>query len=134
MDAKAVRKIVDKYELEIATLLGVQDWTRSYEYGVCSNPEWVASCDRKIDYKLADICINPDKMHSPEDVMSALVHELGHIMLAPMDVYRNVMYQFLPKTLADRVERLSWTHSIETTNVLLERAIMRMVPKLKKVK
>lgn len=115
----------------IRDALRLHDWYITIDYGPCANPNWGASCDRSGgDYKRANIIINPEKHETEEEVLSSLTHELLHIALAPLDVYRDIVTSLVPAmhTLGSpeaTAEQRAWTHALEATVTLLERGLAR---------
>ena len=125
MDRSEVRAIVETNLDRIRTALNLHDWFIGINYGPTDNPNWAASCDRSGgDYQRASIVIDPHMHDTPEDVLKTLVHELLHLALAPLDVYRDAISSFAPSE-ADGMEQRVWTHAIEQAVTRLERGVAR---------
>jgi len=131
VDKSEAQRIVQANVERIRDALRLHDWYTTIEYGPCSNPNWGASCDRAGgDYKRATITINPELHDTEEEVLSSLTHELLHLVLAPLDVYRDIITSLVPgmHELGGPVavaEQRAWTHALEAVVTLLERGVTR---------
>ncbi len=122
MDTSAVKAIVDRHIEPLMESMGIPHWKISVYYDSCSDPEWVAECRRICDYNQAWITIDPRHAVDEAGVVKSLVHELCHVILAPLDVYREAMTQHIENgtDLAKQENRL-WSHFIEQTVINCER-------------
>lgn len=131
MDASEVKRIVEAHLSDLVTVMWLGDWRITVEYGPTSSERWAASCDRQAaDYNMATITIDPHKHYSEEDVVRTLVHELLHVALAPLDLYRDIITNLTPEmselgSPTALAEQRAWTHAIERSVTFLERGIAR---------
>jgi hydroxymethylpyrimidine/phosphomethylpyrimidine kinase len=122
VDASKCREIVDAHILAMMRQLGVQAWKVSVLYEPTGNPNWVASCTRQLPYQSAVIRIDPHMAESEEDVLDSLRHELIHVLLAPLDAYRDVVTSNIEAdSPMDAAEDRAWTQAIETCVLAVER-------------
>jgi len=123
MDASEVKVIVDGAIQNLVDAMRLERWKITVEYGPCGNENWAAACDREGgDYDMAIITIDPRHMHTREDVLRNLVHELLHLNLARLDVYRNVVTQ---GRMSHAAEQALWTHTLEQAVLGLELGVAR---------
>nr|WP_290224128.1 hypothetical protein [Trichocoleus desertorum] len=123
MDASKCREIVDANILKMMRQLGVQAWRVSVLYEPAgNNPNWVASCLTNLPYQRATIRIDPQMAESEEDVLDSLRHELIHVLLAPLDAYRDLVTSNIEADSSmDAAESRAWTMAIETCVLAVER-------------
>jgi hypothetical protein len=123
VDASKCREIVDAHILAMMRQLGVQAWRVSVLYEPAGdNPNWVASCATNLPYQRATIRINPHMAESEEDVLDSLRHELIHVLLAPLDAYRDLVTSNIESgSSMDAAESRAWTQAIETCVLAVER-------------
>lgn len=124
MDRSAVQAIVAR-ELEgLRNRMGLADWNLRVQFGPCSRPGWVASCENQPDYNRSTITIDPAVHDDEAEVLDSLVHELCHAVLAPFDVYREAMLQLVPdfnSSPEGKQEDRYWTYFVEQAVANLER-------------
>ena len=123
MDQSAVREIVGRVLTPFSRALGVSHWNIVVDYGPCSVKTWAAECGRNPNYNNAEITLDPEKFSEPADVEASLRHELQHIVLAPWDVYRNVLTEPLDTESPEgQREQALFRHCIEQAVLAQERA------------
>jgi len=93
MDESAVKKIVEANIEQLKKQLGLTDWGISTTYGSCDGDPAVTMCD--IDYKIADIRLDPMCMDDEAEVLHALKHELMHCVISSFQTYRSAVECFL---------------------------------------
>ena len=126
MDASAVRAIVNKRIERAMREIGIPHWRINVEYGPTGTPHWAASCDRQgRDYWHATITLDPTKLDDEEHVLTCLYHELAHVLLAPLDVYRDAITVHINTDAAHTQEAILWTHAIEACITTIERGLLR---------
>ncbi|MBD2119351.1 hypothetical protein [Trichocoleus sp. FACHB-262] len=122
MDKSKVKEVVDTNILKMMRQLGVQAWKVAVLYEPTGNPNWVASCTRQLPYQSAVIRIDPHMAESEADVLNSLRHELIHVLLAPLDAYRDVVISNIEAdSPMDAAEDRAWTMAIETCVLAVER-------------
>lgn len=119
MDASEVKAIVDLCINDMMDALAIPHWRLDVQYGPCEHSNWGAQCERDINYVDATITIDPMKVNKTSDVISALRHELFHVMLAHFDLVRDC----LPNQHA---EARVWSYALESTVVVLEKMFANM--------
>lgn len=131
MDASEVKLYVDRNVEHMMRQVGVPHWAVEVTYEPEANPNWMASCNRDgRDYEHATINIDPAKVQTIKGLHEAIVHELFHIALASLDVYRDVMRRKLKSEAEDEQEHILWTHTLETAVMRLEQGIGKSVTAL----
>ena len=122
MDKSKVKEIVDANILKMMCQLGVQAWKIGVFYEPAGDPNWVASCSRQLPYQSATIRIDPQMAESEEDVLDSLRHELIHVLLAPLDAYRDLVTSNIEsESPMDTAEDRAWTLAIESCVLAVER-------------
>lgn len=126
MDASEVKAIVDRNIERAMGELGVPHWRVSVDYEAIETPNWSAQCDRRgRDYWEASITLDPSRFDNARAVVRAMYHELAHLILAPMDVYRDITSAHIVNDTAEaHQERVLWTHAIEGCVTALERGML----------
>ena len=129
MDDSAVRAIVDKRIKRAMQEIGIPHWHITIEYGPTGVDNWAASCDRRgRDYWHATITLDPAVLDDDEHVLTCLYHELAHVLLAPLDVYRDAVTARIHSggdEAAQTQEAILWTHAIEACTTALGRGLLR---------
>lgn len=127
METSEVRAIVETHASAMLHLVGAPHWKVEIEYGRCDNPEWGAQCYRKVEYWHAIITLDPERHDTEQDVLDSLRHEMTHLLLAPFDLYRDLMTQHISVDSPEgRQEGVAWTFAVEQT----VRAISASLPTL----
>ena len=105
--------------------LGIPHWHIEVTYGPCAEPHWQAMCERQVNYNQAHIIIDPKHAHSEEGVIKSLVHELLHVVLAPFDLYREVLSQHCGEqgSVRAREEAALFAFTVEQLVVNLRRVL-----------
>lgn len=87
LSAKQVKNIVNKQlkKNKLISKLNLQDWNIQFLFDACDNTHWAAQCEQDPAYKIARVTINPGLHETEEEVINSLVHELMHIVLAPVE-------------------------------------------------
>jgi hypothetical protein len=126
MDESAVKAIVDDRLESLTELFGLYFWRIEVKFEATRRPDqWRAMCDREVNYSRATITLDPTKFDTEDEVIKALEHELLHVVLAPFDLYRNLVTQHIgPEEVAlTRVEQTAWEYMIEQQVINLERML-----------
>lgn len=116
MDKSQVRGIVEDNIKRMMSALQVQDWSIDVSYGPNDGDFAGATAVvmRRVDYKIATINFDPEQLGSEETVLRALRHELLHLHLGQVDVYREAVGQFLPTAVdVTGVEERIWRYAHE---------------------
>jgi|GEM_PF-3436176 len=122
MDRSQCSYIVKREMPKLTKLLGVQFWIITVTYEPISDPKINSTCDRQYPQQKAVINIDPGKHRTEADILHSLRHELIHILLSPLDVYRNLAAaNFEPNTPMAKVEATSWEISLELSVLAVER-------------
>lgn len=123
MDKSAVKEIVDREIKGMMNMLGVvRSWRINVLYESPSNQEWMASCERLLSYQRATIRIDPARHDTEAEVIDSLRHELIHVLLAPLDAYRDIVTASIEADSSmDCAESRAWELAIETTVLSIER-------------
>lgn len=129
MDQSRVQKVIDEHLKSLTEQLGVERWKITIGVGRCENPEHSAEVSRDTPYNLASIMIDSERHHSEETALEDLKHELVHLVLAPMDAYRDVMRKSLIPEIRDSgIESIQWHYAIEQCVINVMRAISGKTP------
>lgn len=115
MDASAVHTIIQAHEERIVTALGLEAWRIQYTIEAIPDGPYAAMCERWPEYQRATITIDPARAADDEDVLDSLVHELLHIVLSPIDLYRAIVTPYVPEGAPDESAETAFTHAIEST-------------------
>lgn len=117
-----VRTFVDRHIGPMARVMGVAHWEIGVSYGPACRPEFKADVVRELDYQQLTITIDPEHCDDEQSVVRTLIHELSHVLLAPFQLYRDMMTQHVrPGTVEHRREARLWHHVEETIVVNIER-------------
>ncbi len=128
MDESAVRKVVESNLEALAGALGLERWKITIRFERCQDAggdRYVtqAQCDMKGEYETAIITLDHAEFNDDAHVIATLTHELTHIMLAPLDVYRDFAAAAVTgNPVMERQAAELWTSAIEKTVLGLERA------------
>ena len=128
MKKAEVKAIVDANIEPWMEKLGIPHWSIEVTYGPCADRNWQASCDRQVAYNQAHIIIDPKHAVDEEGVIRSLVHELLHVVLAPFDLYRDVLSQHCGEagSVRAREERALFDFTVEQLVVNLRRVVKGM--------
>jgi hypothetical protein len=79
-------------------------------------------CTWHVDYDTAVIRLVPDRLNTEAEVIEVLRHELFHVVLAPISIYKNAIR---PALTADETKYAMaesvYTHAVERMAINLER-------------
>jgi hypothetical protein len=129
VDASEVKRIVEANMRPMSEALGVHHWFFNIDYHSTGNENWKASCSRNIDYHHAHIIIDPAHCHSEKDVLESLRHEMLHVILAPFDLYRDLVTQHIQEDSVEaRQERRAFNYAVEQMVLRLEKMFDFMEP------
>lgn len=127
MDRSAVRRIVEANLARLMGELGVRHWTVDVDYDFRGHDDGtpgrtVGRCVNLLDYDRATIHLDPDGLDDEAEVLDVLRHELFHVVLAPYDLFGNVVEELTkgnPKL--DKAAARVWRHAQERAVAALER-------------
>lgn len=127
MDVSEVQRIVSDNILRLVEAVGVPHWQIDIQYGPLGNDSWKAMCSRNSDYDQATITIDPAQHVNEDDVLNSVIHELIHVALAPLDLYRNFMTAHMAElgSVASDQERVLWSFTIEQLVRNIERGLAK---------
>jgi len=127
MDESAVIKIVEANLERLMQAVGVPHWTITVNYGPCdSSPTAAGEVDlTAASYWRAAITINPYQHSEEKDVIDTLVHELLHVVIAPMELLAQTARQHVQSEAAEEALQVVNTHAVEQTVLALERGLAR---------
>ncbi len=121
MDESAVRKYVAAHLGHMLEDAGISGWTVTVEYGHIG-PHTQGNCSAMAEYNQAQIRLDPEMFGDETTLAAVLRHELFHIVLAPMDVYRGLVTGHLEMDTPEATsEDLAWTYFVEQSVLGLER-------------
>lgn len=122
MDRSECERLVEKHRGPLVEFVGVGHWRLKFVVGACDDRGNTAECQRNTPYDIATITVDHDKFEDESFLLDTLFHELTHLLLAPMDVYRQNYCQAVePNSVEDKREDMLWCYSIEQTVVNFER-------------
>lgn len=135
MDRSKVREIVQARIHELIRDLAIGHWRLMIEYenkppdsnGVTERGD----CVRLVDYNRATINLNPDAFSDDDEtkVFGVLRHELLHVVLAPFDIFLNVVSPLIEDDpVKTKVIQSVWDHAVEQAVVNLERIHDQLTP------
>jgi hypothetical protein len=126
MTKDEIQAVVDKYADRFVIALGLTQWNIRFVMSAQRAPSTEdsvtnADCSRSLNYETALITLYPDSFDDEDEVITALLHELLHIVIAPFDLFFDQVCELgladpLPAAL-DHTRR----HAIERTVLALER-------------
>lgn len=125
MDRSQVRALVADALPGLLTRLGLAHWRVEVAYDLradCESFAVLGRCTRIGEYNGARIELDADALATEADVLRTLRHELLHVVLAPLDLYRATLAPLFDETSSTMAEVI-WSYCIEKTVVNLERMV-----------
>lgn len=125
LEVSQVRALVEAHMPRMVQQFQLNDWWIYTKYEQLSDVDWRGQVDLgQADYKRATIRFNVLFLDSDEDVLRVLRHELLHLLLAPFEIYDDVVYQYVHEdAVATKVRSRMRTHALEMIVGNLERAL-----------
>lgn len=125
LELSQVRSVVEANIKRLSYQCQVNDWWLYTKYVQDSEVDWMAQVDLGLaDYRKATITFNVLNLDTEEAVVRALRHELLHILLAPFEIYDDVMHQYVyDEDKAVKVRSRMRTHALELIVGNLERML-----------
>ena len=138
MDRSAVKAVVERELEPLMMRLGIPHWNVLVVYKPEANDgdfEVRGRCDRRTEYNIASITLNPESLDGAEEVLATLRHELLHVVLAPFDLYREAVEPLLSgDTAKGEVFSVLFRHCVEQAVVNLNRMYLGLSQRPKKPK
>ncbi len=124
MDRSAVEAIVARELPRLARRLGVDHWhiTTCCDATQLDDLGNLAECAKTLNYRLATIRFNPDRIASEAELIATIEHELLHLVLAPFDLLWEQLIGPLRGLRRQQAEAV-WQFACESTITALERAL-----------
>ncbi len=129
MNKSTIKKLTNHYLAPVKHALGLSNWTTVIMFDLISPLDdngliAKAECRKDLDYRKATIRFNTPQIADKQDFLDCLVHELAHLLLAPYDLFRQVVREYFDHRQdgnegADAIGRV-WTHACELTTTQVE--------------
>lgn len=118
ISTERLRGIVAEHMPALIKRLALQNWEITIRFGPTPDPKWAMTIDRESAYNLATITLDASKIRDGNHALKCLLHELIHIVLAPMDL-------FFAMTREHHSQELdaAWNYALEQTIVGIEQGL-----------
>lgn len=126
MDQSEVKRFVERDIAGLMEAMGVPHWNLLVEYGPMESNTAGFSCHGQctpsVCYNKATIQLDPAMIQDEKALGKLLVHEIGHILISPFNLYRKHAASFIQAgSPQDSQEDTVWEYCMEQTIINLER-------------
>jgi hypothetical protein len=115
MTTNECKAFVDATLPALVDELMLERWKIECDYDARLDGSTLAEVNLDSDYLSAFIRFDARKISDESELKLVLIHELSHIILAPIEFYRNL------KSQDNDLEQRLWTHALENVVTHLER-------------
>lgn len=127
MDESEVKRIVAERGKALADEFGISHFGIKVRFGPLGDDgDWCVrgQCESLFAYESAVVTLNPGAFDAEDEVLKTLAHEYLHIVLSPLDLYRDAADRALDDAdPAKPVLGVVWSRSIEMAVSNLERLL-----------
>lgn len=126
MDESEVRRICEAHGKALADEFGINHFGIKVRFGPLGDDgDWCVrgECESLFAYESAVITLNPAAFDTEDEVLKTLAHEYLHIVLSPLDLYRDAAAEALEGAPDRPVLRVVWSRAIEMAVSNLERLL-----------
>lgn len=122
MDKSKLESLLHLHATPLARFLSINHWNIRCYAEACELVGASAECIRNVDYEFATIRVDPEKFDTEEEFLDSLFHEMCHIILSPIDLYREAATQHIEAgSVPQKQDERLWHFAIENTVINLER-------------